>query len=92
MLTINSQTKEISRSGQYWALAHFSRAVRRGARRFESKSEVRGLEQVGFVNPDAQKVLILTNTGPEQRVSLRMGDAAAEVILAPDSLTTLVWS
>jgi glucosylceramidase len=92
MVTINSQTKEISRSGQYWALAHFSRAVRRGARRFKSKSEVRGLEQVGFVNPDAQKVLILTNAGPEQTVSLRLGDAAAEVSLAPDSLTTLVWS
>jgi glucosylceramidase len=92
MVTINSQTKEIFRSGQYWALAHFSRAVRRGARRFECKSEVRGLEQVGFVNPDARKVLILTNAGAEQRVSLRLGDATAEVSLAPDSLTTLVWS
>ena len=60
--------------------------------RFECKSEVRGLEQVGFVNPDAQKVLILTNTGAEQRVSLRLGDTAAEVVLAPDSLTTLVWT
>src|SRR5262249_50265749 len=31
MVTINSATKEITRSGQYWAFAHFSRVVRRGA-------------------------------------------------------------
>ena len=38
ILIINPHTQEIIRSGQYWALAHFSRAIRRGARRFESQS------------------------------------------------------
>jgi glucosylceramidase len=31
VVTINSETKEITRSGQYWAFAHYSRVVRRGA-------------------------------------------------------------
>ena len=36
LVTIHSGTGEITRSGMYWAFAHFSRHVRRGARVFES--------------------------------------------------------
>src|SRR5215467_4044555 len=39
ILIINPHTQEVIRSGQYWALAHFSRMIRRGARRFESQSQ-----------------------------------------------------
>ena len=42
VVTIHSQTKEITRSGQFWAFAHFSRNVRRGARRFESACQLGG--------------------------------------------------
>jgi glucosylceramidase len=33
VVTIKSQNEEITRSGQYWALIHYSRVIRRGARR-----------------------------------------------------------
>src|SRR6266851_2899401 len=39
MVTIHSRTQELSRSGQYWAFAHYARALRRGARRFNSSAE-----------------------------------------------------
>src|SRR5438067_814283 len=52
LVTIISQTKEITRSGQYWAFAHFSRNLRRGARRFESTGTVPGVEHVAFENPN----------------------------------------
>jgi len=51
-----------------------------------------GVEQVAFENPDGQKVLVVTNKGPEQLASLRVGDASANATLAKDSLTTLAWS
>ncbi len=70
MVTIHSQTKEITRSGQYWAFAHFSRNVKRGARRFQSDSKVPGIEHVAFENPDGQKVLIVTNAGEAKTVTL----------------------
>jgi glucosylceramidase len=91
-VTIHSQTKEITRSGQYWAFAHFSRHVRRGARRFESAANVAGLEHIAFENPDGSKTLIVTNIGPQRSASLRLAGAAVEITLAQDSLTTLVWS
>lgn len=36
LVTVHSATGEVTRSGMYWAFAHFSRHVRRGARVFES--------------------------------------------------------
>jgi glucosylceramidase len=91
MVTIHSQTKEITRSGQYWAFAHFSRNVKRGARRFESACQLPGVEQVGFENPDGQKVLVITNSGEAKTVTLKQANKAAEIALDADSLSTLSW-
>jgi glucosylceramidase len=91
IVTIHSQTKEITRSGQYWAFAHFSRAVRRGARRFDSSGELAGIDHVGFENPGGQKVLVVTNHGAAKTVTLKHGSKAADLSLEPDSLVTLSW-
>ena len=92
MVTIHSQTREISRSGQFWAFAHFSRNVRRGARRIQSFGEVKGVDQVAFENPDGGKVLVLTNKGDAQTVRIKQAGKVAELELAPDSLTTMTWN
>jgi glucosylceramidase len=91
VVTINSQSREITRSGQYWAFAHYSRVIRRGARRFESQSADSDLRHVALENPDGQRVLIVTNTGPAKTIELRLANTAASVPLKADSVTTLVW-
>ncbi|MFZ0085052.1 MAG: glycoside hydrolase family 30 beta sandwich domain-containing protein [Candidatus Acidiferrales bacterium] len=91
MVTVNSQTKEITKSGQYWAFAHYSRVMRRGARRFDSQSASTGLQHVAVENPDGGQVLVLTNPGPARTVAIRLGDKFASVALRADSLTTLSW-
>src|SRR5437868_2032984 len=91
MVTIHSQTKEITRSGQYWAFAHFSRHVRRGARRFDSTCKLAGVDQVAFQNQDGQNILVVTNSGPAKAATLTQAGKTAELTLAPDSLTTLSW-
>jgi len=101
LVTIHSQTRAITRSGQYWAFAHFSRHVRRGARVFEStgggappdhEAAPEAPAHVAFENPDGSRVLVLSNPGTSaatRRVVL--GGSAAEVVLPPDSVTTLEW-
>jgi glucosylceramidase len=89
MVTIHSETKEVTRSGQYWAFAHFSRNVRRGAKRFESAGKVQGVDHVAFENPDGGKVLMLTNTGAAKSVQLKVGDKVAEVALQAGSVSSL---
>ena len=91
VVTINSQSREITRSGQYWAFAHYSRVVRRGARRFDSQSSTADLRHVALENPDGQQVLVLANTGLARTIDLRLADMAASVALKENSVTTLAW-
>ncbi len=92
VVSIDSQSKAIEYSGQYWALAQFSRFIRRGARRFDSQSAAGGVEHVAVVNPDGSRAVVITNPGAERTVSLRLNWLQADVNLKPDSLTTLVWA
>jgi len=89
ILIINIHTQEIIRSGQYWALAHFSRAIRRGARRFESQSQAANLGHVALENPDGQKVLILTNLGAARTIRVNQGRSSAIVPIAENSIANI---
>ncbi|PYX33211.1 MAG: hypothetical protein DMG77_00920 [Acidobacteria bacterium] len=91
MVTIHSQSREITRSGQYWAISHFARRIRRGARRFESQGTLPGLDHLACENPDGEKVLIVTNSGPSRTVTLQMGSLIANLSCEADSVNTLLW-
>ncbi len=92
MVTIHSETREITRSGQYWAFGHFSRNVRRGARRIESRCKLGGVDQVAFENPGGQKVLVVTNSGEAKKMSVKQAGKAADFQLPASSIATLTWS
>ena len=91
LVTIHSQTKEVTRSGQYWAFAHFSRLIRRGARRFDSRGTVPGVDHVACENPDGQRILVLTNGAAARPLMLQMGAMVTDLTLASNSVTTLAW-
>jgi glucosylceramidase len=92
VVTIHSQTKEITRSGQYWAFAHFARFIRRGARRFDSQAALTDVGHVAVENPDGQRVLVLSNSAGDRKVTLQLGGMLADVSLKRASVTTLVWA
>lgn len=91
VVTINSKTEEITRSGQYWAFAHYSRAVRRGAKRFDSQGNLNGVSHVAFENPDGTKALVLTNSGQSTTARLQMAGMGSELLIPKDSVVTLTW-
>lgn len=90
-VTINSQTKEITRSGHFWAMSHFSRSIPRGARQFDSARGPADVYHVAFETPDAQRVLIVTNPGPERSIQVVGPGIVANASLPGDSVTTLTW-
>jgi len=92
IVIINAHTQEVIRSGQYWALAHFSRLMKRGARRVESQSEATTLGHVAVENPGGQKVLVLTNTGSARTIGIYQGLKSAVVPMKENSIATLVWN
>jgi len=91
LVTVRSQTKQITQSGQYWAFTHFSRLLRRGARRFDSHSSATDLHHVALENPDRQRVLVVANPGAARTVELQLANMSASIPLRADSVTTLAW-
>ncbi|HYK36760.1 glycoside hydrolase family 30 protein [Alloacidobacterium sp.] len=91
VVTINSKTQEFTRSGQYWAFAHYSKAIQRGARVIASWGDLKDIDHVAVENPDGSHVLVLTNTGREQSVQCALRDQSMTISLPPDSVTTLAW-
>ena len=96
VVTIENGTHKVTRSGQYWAFAHFSRHVRRGAKVFASNGispdgASPTLSHAAFLNPDGSHVVVLANRGPEQRAQLVLGTSAIEIDLPADSVHTLQW-
>jgi glucosylceramidase len=91
LLTIDSQSREIRQSGQYWALAHFSRFVKRGAKRFHSEG-ADDLPHVAFENNNGKRVVIITNpTNTKRTIEIRCQEESASVLLGNNSLATLEW-
>ncbi len=91
VVTVNSQTHALTRSGQYWAFTHYSKVIQRGAQVFASWGDIKDVDHVAVQNPDGSRVMILTNKGPEQSVQCALREQSIEVSLPPDSVTTLVW-
>jgi glucosylceramidase len=92
VVTINSKTQQLARSGQYWALAHYSKTVRRGARVIATRSALPHIEHVAFANPDGTYVLVLINQGSEREVECRFLGKCIYPKLPPNSVLTLQWS
>lgn len=92
LVTLDSKTQQITRSGQYWAFAHYSKAVRRGARVIASQGKLSGIEHVAFANPEGDYVLVLTNQGDERAVECRFGGKSIQVKVPHNGIVTLQWS
>ena len=90
LLTIDSKTKDVYHSGQFWALAHFSRFIRRGAVRIHSEGSAKDVNHCAFQNPDGSLVAVLTNPGPTRTCQLRLLQRASTITLPTNSVTTIV--
>ena len=81
-MTIHSKTQEITRCGQYWAFAHYSKLMQRGARVLSSRGDLPYVSHVAVENPDGGYVLVLTNqSGLERLVPCSVGAYELQVRL-----------
>jgi glucosylceramidase len=91
LVTLDSQTHEVKPSGQYWAFAHYSKLVQRGAHVIGSQGTLADIDHVAFENPDGSHVLVITNQGAEKKVECAEETRTMELTLDPESITTLHW-
>jgi len=104
VITVDSTTHKVTKSGQYWAFAHYSRHVKRGAKVFATNGTEAAptgglienqastaLTHAGFRNPDGSFVVVLANRGSERKVQLVHGSNALDLDMPADSLFTMQW-
>jgi len=96
VITVDNTTHKVTRSGQYWAFAHYAKHVRRGAKVFATdgfgdQGASGAVSHAGFRNPDGSFVVVLANRGAAKRAQLLLGSQALEIELPADSVQTLRW-
>jgi glucosylceramidase len=91
LVTIDSKTQKITRSGQYYAMGQFSKFVPRGSVRVETAADIEDVHHVAFRNPDGGLVLVVTNPGNTRTVGLKCGKIAADLTLPANSVSTFTW-
>ena len=103
VITVWNGTHKVDRSGEFWALAHYSKHVQSGAKVIETNGVGEDLSQgsqgaqspishAGFRNPDGSIVVVLANRGQAARIQLALGTSALNLDLAADSMYTLQWA
>ncbi|QAY66968.1 glycoside hydrolase family 30 protein [Paenibacillus protaetiae] len=92
IVTVNQQTKELTYTLDYYALAHFSKAIRPKAVRIASESSKEEIRSVAFRNADGSIAVVLFNdSGETSNVELNLpGGHAAALSLAPKSALTVI--
>jgi glucosylceramidase len=92
VVIINRQTKQVTYTGLYYYLAHFSKFVRPGAVRIETSGNVKGVRCVAFKTPAGGIVAQLINSRKaDTEVGLEAGGRSLQVALPAISITTLQW-
>jgi glucosylceramidase len=92
VVIINRQTKQVTYTGLYYYLAHFSKFVRPGAVRIETSGNVKGVRCVAFKTPAGGMVAQLVNSRKaDTEVGLEAGGRTLQVALPAISITTCLW-
>ena len=93
VVTIDSRTGEITRTDEYYALAHASRLVRPGAHRIASSGPTDDLDNVAFRNADDGSLVLLVSNSAMQprRFSVAHGERRFAYTLPARSVATFVW-
>jgi len=92
VVIINKTTHEITYTGTYYYLAHFSKFVRPGAIRVQTTGKAKGIRLMAFQSPEGGVVAqILNSTASDQDVNLLHHGRALALRTSARSITTASW-
>lgn len=92
VVTVNSKDGSVTRNVEYYAIAHFSKFVRPGAKRvYSSVVADKGIENTAFLNRDGSRVMVVINTTKEPRAFSVKEREVVQYTLKPGAVVTLVW-
>jgi glucosylceramidase len=91
VVTVNQQTRELTYTLDYYALAHFSKVIRPGAQRLASDSSQEQVHSVAFRNRDGSIAAVFFNDGEaEANVAVVVeGEGRLTFAIAPKGAVSL---
>jgi glucosylceramidase len=93
VVIINRQTKQVSYTGLYYYLTHFSKFVRPGAVRVQTAGTLDGVRAISFLGPDGKLISELMNSRKDDvEITLRFRRRTARIVLPAISITSAVWN
>lgn len=89
-LTIDGEA--VVRNPAYYIVAHASKFIRPGSVRIGS-TQVNDLNQVAFLTPSGEVVVLVVNNGSNSRAfGVRLGDQVFSTLLSAGAVGTFVWT
>jgi glucosylceramidase len=92
VVIVNRKNGEVTFTGLYYYLTHFSRFVKPGAFRIDCKGGSEQLNFAGFRNADSRIILNIINNGNETDCKILWNNKMVIQKLKAHSITTLIWS
>jgi glucosylceramidase len=93
IIVINRQTKEVTYTGLYYYMAHFSKFVRPGAVRIGTSGSSEGIRCIAFKGPKGDRVTQLLNSRKSDvQITLGWRGRELSLTLPAISITTVIWS
>ncbi|MCO6176011.1 glycosyl hydrolase [Flavobacterium sp. NRK F10] len=85
------QTGELIYTPSYYFIGHFSKFIKKGAKRISSSASRSGLLTTSFLNPDGKMVTVVMNESDKQvNYLLCVGTKAIEIIILPKAIQTII--
>ncbi|MBA2679076.1 MAG: hypothetical protein H0U76_11860 [Ktedonobacteraceae bacterium] len=92
VVIINKKTHEITYTGTYYYLAHFSKFVRPGSVRLQTKGSAKGVRVITFQTPEGGLVAQLLNSlEQDTAVNVASKGRILHITLPAKSITTALW-
>ena len=92
VVIINRKNKQITYTGLYYYLAHFSKFVRPGAVRVQTSGSVQGARAMSFASPDGAITAQLINSSKKvMEANLAYQGRQLHLALPAVSITTVTW-
>ena len=93
VITINSNSGEVSRNVEYYVLGHIGKFVMPWAKRIKSDNAIDGIETVAFANPNngGNVILVLNTNATSKDFTIRENSKNINYSLPPNSVATIKW-
>lgn len=89
-----SSSGTVTKNVEYYALAHFSKFIKPGAKRVNTTDFDNSLtmRNVAFINTDGSKVLVVLNeSATARKFAVKIGDKRITYTIEPTAVATIVW-